>query len=312
MEIRQIKHFVSAVKNRSILGAAKEQNLTQPAITRSIKKLELELGGKLLERSSYGVSMTRLGEVFYTRAINIVNETEQALADVREQSIGSAGVVKIGVCPGLDRNFVAPAIAQLFQRHDGLTAVVHTALIEELVPQLRGGELDFLFTMLPSYNEVNDLKKEVLLEIYSPLVCRANHPLALEKISRQGLSEADWAVVEQRHVVEYHKHFFLDHKLPLPRIRFLANDVSTMIAMIEKSDLIGLVPEYLIREELASGALVKMKYKFPILQGQIGLVFLPERSLSALVVAAAEQFRRIASAHGKEKKGGIDYIRVTS
>ncbi|HOV38081.1 MAG TPA: LysR family transcriptional regulator [Spirochaetales bacterium] len=71
-----LQQFIAVAESGSYTKAADIVHISQPAITKNIKKLESEFGGQLIERSTHGCSLTDLGKILYTHAKNIQNEME--------------------------------------------------------------------------------------------------------------------------------------------------------------------------------------------------------------------------------------------
>ena len=76
MQISQLKQFISIAANGSMSKAAQELNISQPALTVSIRQLEEELGTPLFIRSSKGVSLTNYGRSIYQSVIRIMDELD--------------------------------------------------------------------------------------------------------------------------------------------------------------------------------------------------------------------------------------------
>jgi DNA-binding transcriptional LysR family regulator len=86
--------------------------------------------------------------------------------------------------------------------------------------------------------------------------------------------------------------FFTKYQLPLPRFCLKTNSLVTMIEMMMENDLIALLPDYLIADAMAGGAMVRVPYKTGTLISKAGLVFVPNRRLSAAAGIAANQIRQ--------------------
>ena len=67
MEMYQLRHFLAVITHGSISKAAEAINVSQPAVTRSIKKLELKLGTKLLQRVASGMRPTPVPSIYLIR-----------------------------------------------------------------------------------------------------------------------------------------------------------------------------------------------------------------------------------------------------
>ncbi|MFI3228355.1 MAG: LysR family transcriptional regulator [Clostridia bacterium] len=76
MEIRQLEYFVTSVKEKSFYKASEKLFTSQPAISKSIALLEKEVGAKLFERSSKGITVTSKGEQFYHYASNVLKQID--------------------------------------------------------------------------------------------------------------------------------------------------------------------------------------------------------------------------------------------
>ena len=78
MEFRQIQYFLCLAEEKSVTRAARQLNIVQPALSMQIAKLEAELGQKLFERSSHGMTLTVAGEAFCRLVSPIARDVEYA------------------------------------------------------------------------------------------------------------------------------------------------------------------------------------------------------------------------------------------
>ncbi|HRO58098.1 MAG TPA: LysR family transcriptional regulator [Burkholderiaceae bacterium] len=81
--IRSMRAFVRAVELGSLSAVAREHGTTQPTVSKLLAGLERELGVRLLERSSAGLSTTDEGKRFYERALHVLEEFDEAAAEAR-------------------------------------------------------------------------------------------------------------------------------------------------------------------------------------------------------------------------------------
>ncbi len=94
--IRHIKHFKAVAEELHFGRAAQQLNIAQPALSRSIKHLETQIGVRLLERNNRNVSLTNAGEVFLTGCRTLINSLEGTVIQTRKASVGEAGHLIIG------------------------------------------------------------------------------------------------------------------------------------------------------------------------------------------------------------------------
>ena len=97
MDIDQLKLFVSVIQHDSLSAAAEQINITQSAASQSIARLETEVGAKLFTRSKKGLVLNQEGKLFYSHAINILNEAEAAEQEISANSGRVTGMLNLQV-----------------------------------------------------------------------------------------------------------------------------------------------------------------------------------------------------------------------
>jgi len=90
MELSQIRYFIVAAQYQNLSKAARVLNITQPALSKSISKLEDELGGALFERSGKRISLNECGEDFLEHAVHSMQELDGAVAIAKNRVSRSA------------------------------------------------------------------------------------------------------------------------------------------------------------------------------------------------------------------------------
>ena len=193
-----LRQFLAVVREGSLSGAAHALALTQPALTKSIQRLEAELGVKLFERLPRGIALTRHGEALLPHAQRI--DAECRIADMELQAFGAgqAGRIKIGAGEFFGATFVPRAIAALHERYPQLGFELHSGLTEVNYPRLLAGELDLHFGTLPQVEQLPDfLTATALLKVRSRVIAGAQHPLVRKKkgITPADLARYPWAVL---------------------------------------------------------------------------------------------------------------------
>lgn len=180
VELRDLQLFMCVVEQESYTKAAATMYVSQPTLSKSIKRLEQELDTKLLHRTTRKVSATDEGLVVYAYAKRIVDtkkELDRSLQDMRDVQ---KGAIRIGIPPLIGTLFF-PEIAQKFHQqfpHVTLELVEHGAkTIGELI---HSGNVDVGFMVLP----VNDTAVTVERFVDDDFVVyvNVNHPLASKKI----------------------------------------------------------------------------------------------------------------------------------
>ena len=158
------KTFYSVAKNKNITKAAHELMISQPAVSKSIKTLEDQVGCTLFIRNKYGVSLTEEGETFYKNikpAIEMIEHAEETLQETLNLDYGT---LSIGVSNTLTRKYLLPYIKKFHEQYPRIKIKISTSPTFELITQARNGLIDFIILNLP-YQLPSDFKETTLKEV---------------------------------------------------------------------------------------------------------------------------------------------------
>jgi DNA-binding transcriptional LysR family regulator len=172
MEIRQLKAFLAIADAKTFTAGAKRVNITQAAISMQIRQLEIEVGLPLFTRTPRRVILTEAGEHLMTRARNILNDHDAALAEIAEIGGVEHGRLRIGTASA---SFAMQQLPKIMQRlrvkfpFSDLNVTSGTS--QTLVDKIMHGEVDIAFVSLPVENLsiVTDL-------LYSDQIVAIAHP----------------------------------------------------------------------------------------------------------------------------------------
>lgn len=113
MYIRQLKQFAAVAQSGSISRSAKELNISQPALTRSLKNLEEDLGVELIGRRANGVFLTSYGDHLLEYANCIVGDSERVRREINAMKLGRRGQISKGVGPAFCSGLLPSAVGRL-------------------------------------------------------------------------------------------------------------------------------------------------------------------------------------------------------
>jgi DNA-binding transcriptional LysR family regulator len=138
VDIRRLRYFVAVAEDRHFTNAAARLHLAQPALSQAIRRLEAELGTKLLHRTRREVKLTYAGSVLFEDAKRILKDVELAEQRVKAAHAGAIGMLRIGfvdlalygVLPRLLQRFGAEAQGVSVSLHSMGTAALFAALEE--------------------------------------------------------------------------------------------------------------------------------------------------------------------------------------
>jgi DNA-binding transcriptional LysR family regulator len=141
-----LRTFIALADLRSFTRAAENLGLTQPAVSAQIKRLQMLLGGELLDKSAPGVTLTPKGEVVVSYARRLLSLNDQML-DMTIRS-RSASCLRIGLAVDYFEGAVLGALAEFRARHPDLRMTIFAAPSEPLLRDLRRGEFDLAVAAL--------------------------------------------------------------------------------------------------------------------------------------------------------------------
>lgn len=111
MDLRHLRYFIAVAEELHFGRAAERLNIEQSPLSRTIKKLESELGVVLLERASRGTRLTWAGQVFLEDARRVLLCLEQAKTNAKAASTGYRGTLRIALSDGIARSRLTALLA---------------------------------------------------------------------------------------------------------------------------------------------------------------------------------------------------------
>jgi DNA-binding transcriptional LysR family regulator len=257
MESRQVRHFLAAYDAGTFAGAAERLRLSQQAISKSISRLESQLGVRLFERDGRRVRPTGFAELFVPHARTIAAEAERFRADLGDMLGGRTGLLRIGVGPSPAAGLLAEAIQRLELGRDVRFAVV-AGVYETMIDDLIRGRLDLLVALRQVDRSEALVQEGVLGEVAYCVVAGASHPLAgREKITLAQIASERWLAGTDIGAVERaYQASFAAAGIPLGRPEIETTSVLFAHALLEQGSHVAILPELMVRREVRAGRLV--------------------------------------------------------
>jgi len=190
MEMHQVRYFLAAAKALSFTRAAEVCNVSQPALTTAIKKLEAQLGSPLFHRDGRHIALTEFGRRMQPHLGQIIEQTKAAETVAKDFRLLNQVPVRVGIMSTIGPMRIAALMAAIEKQSPGLETAVRDGAPEALAAQLDADELDMAilnpldglgdnYRAEPLYTE----RYVVVLPPDSPL--RERNALALRDLSGQ-------------------------------------------------------------------------------------------------------------------------------
>jgi len=260
LDIHRLRHFVAIVDAGSINAAAGEVHVSQPSLSASIKKLEQEVGAVLLERKPRGIEPTVQGRALYRHARLMLNQSEHALEELRAIETGRAGRLVVGVGMSFDNDLLPRALARFTGERPDVEIVLRQGSSPTLLPPLLEGEIDLALLMFLGERS-KTLVYRRLAEFCVKIVARRKHPLArrlpakLTDLSHQRFVALIPRFRQHNLILE---NLFLRAAIEPPKVMISTESLSVLRGLLEKDDLIALLPEGLARDQIRTGQFAEL------------------------------------------------------
>ncbi|MEU5659029.1 LysR substrate-binding domain-containing protein [Streptomyces sp. NPDC047737] len=189
MELRTLRYFVTVAEELHFGRAATRLHMSQPPLSRAIKRLEAEVGALLFARSPAGVTLTPVGAVLLDEARALLLHADRVGARVR--AAGGGGIITVGILgDGTDPG--AARLAAAYRRgHPGIDIHIRDTDLTDPTCGLRAGRVDVALTRAP-FDETA-LTTRVLRTDPVGVVLRADDPLAgRDRLRLAELSDRPW------------------------------------------------------------------------------------------------------------------------
>lgn len=222
-DLRSLDYFRTVIEHGSFRGAAEALGLTQPALTKSIKRLEDRFGALLFDRTSQGVTLTIFGQTLLRHASEVNASIKSAIEEIDSLRQGISGIVRLGAGPSWQGAILPTAIADLRRKRPNIHFKVVGGSDAYLKTLLKAGDIDLVLAAVPDAPSLEpDLSWEPLLEDEYVVIANTAHPLFREEVvTWDSLLAYPWILPPATTYMAERLHFLLrslQQRLPIVAI----------------------------------------------------------------------------------------------
>ena len=263
--------FYVVANNGNITKASEELNISQPAISKSIKNLEDQLGGALFTRTKRGVILTEEGKEFYKyikQEIEYINNAESKFTDLINLE---TGCIKIGISTTLTKEFLLPYLEKFHNLYPKINIQIDTNLTSNLIPKLRNGLVDIVILNVTDNDYDKDIEIVKCKKITDCFVVNDKYKDLINKeISIKDLNKYPLILQSKKS----NTRVFLDDLARKYNVTLKPNiELASYNLVVEFSKIglgIGYVTKDYIKDELNNNKLYELKIKEKIPSRYIG------------------------------------------
>lgn len=259
MDLRDLAYFETIAELGHLGRAAQKLNRTQPALTKSIQRLEESLGARLFQRQGRRIGLTPVGELLLGRSKALLQGVEDTRREIRDFAEGALGNIRLGCAATMIEYLLPDLVANLIAQAPEITLSVVVGQDDVLREGLHSGELDVVIG--PMSQDDPDLTTHLLLEDEALVVASASHPLFKGPINLGELCKYRWILPPSTTLGRrWIDHLFHQHSLPPPFVQIETNLITLTPRMIASTGLLS----FMTRQSLANSRAIAYLREVPL------------------------------------------------
>ncbi|WHZ56063.1 LysR family transcriptional regulator [Metabacillus hrfriensis] len=293
MDWHQIKYFQTVAQVQHFTRAADLLSISQPALSRSISKLEDELGVQLFDRKGRNIYLNRYGRMFLNRVEQSIKQIEIGKQEIWDEIHPDNGTISLSFLPSLGIN-VVPNIISTFQKtYPNVKFQLTQTSNQQIIEQLKSRNVDLALTSL--LHDDKDVFCQLLLTEELYLAVSVDHPLTF-------YSEIDLEMVTNEPFISFKDTNVLQTIIKnlckkagfSPEVVFEAEDIGTVSGLVGAKLGISLLPDL----QLLDKRKVKLiRVNNPVCKREIGMAWVKDGYISPVVEGFIQYINRFFIKH---------------
>jgi LysR family transcriptional regulator, regulator of abg operon len=297
MKLSQLRNLIAVVDAGAVRQAAKNLNLSQSSVTKSIQQLEDRLGVALLHRSAHGVAPTAAGKALVARARAVEAELRHARNEVEAIQGAGFGEIRVSASPTVAMGLLPRAVVAFQRTRPRVSFHIWEGVYPDVLPAVRTGDLDFAICLVPGKPRDDTLSFESLIEDQLVPAVRADHPLiSARRLELADLIELEWVIYRRsRSGLDIFEQTFIANRLTPPKSSIECTSFACALALVEDGDYITLVPSQIFAGKRAPPRIAPLLLDSPMQPWQVAVISRAKHELSAVCRAFLVELHRTAA-----------------
>lgn len=273
LETSQLQTLVAVARAESFSRAAEDLNVTQSAISQSVKNLETKIGVKAFKRTGKKVVLTQEGEKLYELATNFLNEMDETLVQIKDNKDEMKGKIRIGTLTGVGKSWLANELLTFAENEKDLSIHISLGFQEDLIKSFEENKIDFLVLpegALPKAGEKLLLSEEAVTLVYP----KGNPFNITEQTSLDELTKMPTVLFEQGDRLYYNWCVAKYGKKPKKvNVRYSINSHGNMLQAVKSGLGIAVVPNHVLKRWYYSDEIETLGKAFEVSNDRFYIVY---------------------------------------
>lgn len=288
----QLLTFLAIYEAGGFNRASTTLHKSQPALTRTVHRLEDIIQADVFTRNVNGVDLTPEGRLLLTHARVIRHELKSAELGFRRLKSGQSVQVTIGTAPVHPLNIFVKAVADFIVEHPDLDIKLTTQSEAALLSSLRDGDLSFAILPMSDAQQVAELHVERIFTSRAAIYCRSDHPIAkIDRPTIADLGAASWMLGPPGSMLRDRVDaLFSSEGAKPPKVVLEVEDQRLRRILVLKCPYLSVFARYNVVELVRAGLLVEVA--FPLVQDLRPMVALSLSDNNPAMTAFVRLLRR--------------------
>lgn len=283
MLFKNYEYFMAIVETKSISKAAEHLYISQPSLSKYLKRLEEKIGEPLFNRSSYPLKLTRAGEIYLTYLTDILRKEKLMAQELSTLQNEENGMVTIGITPWRSSVLLPRVFPEFKIRYPGISVTIKEGTHQEMASMIERKMVDFCIFHLPNvYNNftfehlyyekilfcIN--KKNPFLDNYHYTTGRINR---MSSKDFERFAESPFILLRKGQNIRHISDNYLNKCNIRPNILLETSNIVTAINIVRNGMGVTFIPEGAVLDAAQSKDLEFFSLDTPPLQWEVGIAY---------------------------------------
>lgn len=237
MDLKQIRAFVQVAELGSFTRAAAVLQIAQPALSRQVRALEVDLRQPLFARNGRGVTLTEAGTRLLAHGRGILQQVERARQDLADPGGAVAGLLSIGLPPSLSRTLTAPLVGAFRGRFPRATLTMVEGLSNYMLEWLEQGRIDCAVVYNATPSAAVDLQPVVDEQLFLVSARADRRPAPPRPASLADVAAHDLVIPSRPHAIRMRLETVLAQAGLKPRVDLEIESVPAILDLVHSHPL---------------------------------------------------------------------------
>jgi len=295
LELRDLEYFAVVAEYGSVRKAAETLDLSQPALSKCLRRLEAATNAKLVRRTPMGVELTVVGKRLLRYGRKLRWDREEIIKEIAELRHGRSGHLHVGAASATMAELLPAACAALFRQVPKVALKVVVTTNDVLMPALRNGEFELAVGGIPA-SPPEDFVQQALYEDEFVVFASGAHPLARRKsVILADLASERWALSQVSVLSERAlRGAFSTRGLPPLQVAVEASAASLRFHLVSSSRFLGFTARRNLDLEKKRYRLVEIPVRDMSWRRRVGVSYRKDAYLSPVALRFIEILKSVS------------------